>query len=127
MLKIFNSVFFMAFALSAIVQYNDPDAGLWVAIYSLATVMCLLQFWGRTPRWLPFFLLGVCVLWAGFLLPDVLGRVSFMELFESIQMKSDSVEEAREIGGLAFVAFWSGILVWRAGRHANAHPPHNSK
>lgn len=40
----------------------------------------------------------------------VAGRVWVGELFQSYAMLSDTVEEAREMGGLLIVAVWMGVL-----------------
>ena len=46
------------------------------------------------------------------------GRVSIGELFESYAMKSEPVEEAREMGGLLIVAAWMAVLALRGIRPA---------
>jgi hypothetical protein len=43
----------------------------------------------------------------------VVGKVSIGELFESYAMKSEPVEEAREMGGLLIVAAWMAVLALR--------------
>jgi hypothetical protein len=107
---VFNAIFLIAFLLSALVQYNDPDALPWILIYLAAAAMCILQTLARCPRWLPVTLLIVSLGWMGALLPAIVGQVSPAEVFESISMRTRAVEEAREIGGLALVAAWSAVL-----------------
>jgi len=113
---ILNALFLAAFLLSAAVQYNDPDALQWIAVYLAAAALCAARWRGRLWPWAPFALLVVCLLWIGSLLPGVVGRVSPEELFESITMRTRAVEEAREIGGLALVALWCAVLDRRRGR-----------
>lgn len=108
-MTVFNALFLAAFILSAAVQYNDPDALLWIAVYLAAAVLCIAQLRGRLWRWAPFALLAVCLLWIGSLLPSVVGKVSPQEIFESITMRTRAVEQAREIGGLALVALWCTV------------------
>jgi Transmembrane family 220, helix len=115
MMSIFNSLFLLAFLMSAAAQYNDPDALAWIAIYLAASWMCLVQFRKRQPRWLPPTLLAICLIWIGTLLPNIVGQVSLQEIMASISMKTKAVEEAREIGGLTIVATWAAILVVRRG------------
>lgn len=110
---IFNSLFLLAYVASALVQFNDPDPWAWVAIYLAAAGMCIAWLRRRLPRWYPAVLVVTCLLWMGSLLPSVVGQVSPSELFESISMKTRSVEEAREIGGLALVAVWAAVLMHR--------------
>jgi Transmembrane family 220, helix len=114
--NILNIAFFLAFALSAIVQYNDPDSLLWIIIYSAAACMCLGQYFKKPPAWLPPLLLAVSLAWIGLLVPNIAGQVSWGEIFESISMKTKAVEEAREIGGLAIIALWALVLLANARR-----------
>ena len=114
-IQVLNLFFLLAFALSALVQFNDPDAAPWIAVYLAACAMCVARHRGACPRWLPLLLLVVSLLWIGTLVPS-LGDVSVDEIFESVSMKTRAVEEAREIGGLALVAIWSAVLVHRGGR-----------
>ena len=110
---VFNSLFLLAYLLSAAVQYNDPDPWSWVALYLAAALMCIAWFRKRLRRWYAPMLLVVSLVWIGTLLPSVAGKVSMPQLFESLSMKTRSVEEAREIGGLLLVAIWSAVLVHR--------------
>jgi len=108
--QFFNVVFMCAFLLSALVQYNDPDPAAWIAIYLGATAMCLDQ--RRRSPWVALApaLSLICLVWIGFLLPRVLGEVSLAEIAASITMKTQAVEEAREIGGLFLVALWAAVV-----------------
>lgn len=116
LLTLLNALFFTAYLLSAAVQYNDPDALAWIIIYLAAAGMCLAQFLKKQPKWLPPLLLAASLLWIGMLLPSIIGQVTPEEVFESISMKTKAVEEAREIGGLLFVALWAAALTVRRGR-----------
>ena len=99
-IPIFNTVFLIMYLLSAAVQYNDPDALLWILIYLFAAGMCIARMRKKQQRWLPRTLLVVSLLWMGSLLPHIVGQTSLAEVFASISMQSKAVEEAREIGGL---------------------------
>lgn len=110
---VLNVVFMVAYLLSAVVQYNDPDAGPWILMYLLAAGMCALQFRTTKQRLLPRVLLVVSLVWAGALLPEVAGQASLSETFASVRMQTRAVEEAREIGGLLMIALWSGVLGFR--------------
>jgi hypothetical protein len=54
------------------------------------------------------------------LVPAVIGKVAFGELFEAFEMKDERVEVAREFGGLLIIAFWMGVLVLDALRRKKA-------
>ncbi len=112
-----NAIFLIIYLLSTAVQYNDPDALLWVLVYLAAAAMCALQFSANPPPWLPRALLAISVLWMGGLMPSIIGQVSPGEIFASISMQTKAVEEAREIGGLFLVSLWAGVLCYRQRAH----------
>jgi hypothetical protein len=112
-MKIMNYVMAACFLFSVIVQYNDPDPIVWMLIYSLAAVACVLAIAGRL-NWMFPAAVGIAALaWALTLAPNVIGKVAFSELFEAFEMKDERVEVAREFGGLLIVAFWMTVLIWR--------------
>ena len=122
-INVLNTLFLLAYLLSAAVQYNDPDASPWIAIYLAAAVMCVAQYRRKLPRWLPLPLLFTSLVWIGALVPGIAGQVSFTEILESISMQTRAVEEAREIGGLAFIALWAAVLLHLGGRERRATQP----
>ena len=119
LLNVFNALFLTAYLLSAAVQYNDPDAPVWIAIYLAAAAICINHFRRSGPNWLPPLLLVISLAWIGVLLPAIIGHVTLAEIFDSISMKTRAVEEAREIGGLMFVALWAGILTYYRYRNSS--------
>lgn len=112
-MTICNVIFLIIYLLSAAVQYNDPDALLWIAIYLAGALMCAVQFRSSPPRWIPRVMLAITVVWIGTLLPSIVGQVSLQEIFASISMRTKAVEEAREIGGLCLVSLWAAVLCYR--------------
>ena len=108
-----NIFFLVTYLLCAAVQYNDPDALPWVALYLSAAAMCAARLRKRLPEWLPKLLFIVSLLWMGALLPNIIGQVSPQDIAASISMQTTAVEEAREIGGLFLVALWSGMIALR--------------
>jgi hypothetical protein len=111
-----NVVMLVVFLLSVGVQYNDPDAPVWMAMYGAAALACLLFLLGRMHWGFPALIGLVALIWAGFLAPGVIGRVSVGELFDSMQMKTIVVEHGREMGGLLITAAWMTALA-AVGRH----------
>jgi hypothetical protein len=105
-----NSLFLMAFVLSAVVQFNDPDPLLWIVVYLSAVVMCALEFSPYRQRWLPWLMFVCCTAGCVGLVFGLVGSVTIGEVFESLSMQTQAVEEAREAGGLLLVALWSLIL-----------------
>jgi hypothetical protein len=108
--KLLSGAMAILFLFACAVQYNDPDPLQWMTIYGLAALACGLWLGRRLPRWMPA-VVGIAALgWAVVLAPGVVGRVSIGDLFESYAMKSEPVEEAREMGGLLIVASWMVVL-----------------
>lgn len=117
-LRVANGLMAALFLIAVAVQYNDPDPLRWMAIYGLAALACLLTLRGRLPRLAPI-LIGLAALaWAATIAPGVVGRVSVGDLFESYAMKSEPVEEAREMSGLLIVTVWMAVLTLVGSRPA---------
>ena len=121
-IRLLNLLFFFAFLLSAAVQYNDPDATPWIAAYLCAAFMCFAQLKGHQTRWVPGILLAGTVVWILLTLPNIVGKVTWQEIFESVSMKTRAVEEAREIGGLALVGIWAAVLLIHNRRPVTTTP-----
>jgi hypothetical protein len=124
LIKTLNLIFFVAFALSVLVQFNDPDPVAWIVVYSAAALLCIMQFLDKVPVLFPVTLLVTAIIWIGLLLPSVMHGVPWADIFDSLTMKTKSVEEAREIGGLALIAFWAAVILGirlKAKGHENSH------
>lgn len=110
-----NIVMFFVFLAFGAVQYNDPDPYLWVPMYGAAALACWLRWRARPYRVVAAVVGLVAVVWAGIIAPDVIGRVSFSDMFTSFKMMSILVEQEREMFGLLIIAGWMGIL-WLPAR-----------
>jgi transmembrane protein TMEM220 len=100
-----NAVMLLLFAFSAILQFNDPDALVWIAIYAAAAVASGLELRRSAPVWLPIMLALIAIVWALSLAPRA-HDVPIGALFAEWEMKDLHVEEAREMYGLTIVAVW---------------------
>jgi drug/metabolite transporter (DMT)-like permease len=117
-LNIANYVMIAAFALSVLVQYNDPDPLRWMALYGAAAVACVLYATGRARWWFAAAVGVIALAWAIPLAPAVIGKTAFGEMFEAWEMKNERVEVSREMYGLLIVAAWMAVLTfahWRRG------------
>jgi len=112
LLRVTNWVMTAAFLFSVAVQYNDPDPARWMLIYGLAALACVLKLLGRLRWYLPAAVGATAFGWAASLVPGVIGKTTFGEMFQSFHMINALVEEAREMGGLLIVAGWMGVLVF---------------
>ena len=112
-----NLLFTLAFVLSALVQFNDPDPAQWIVIYSLAALVCVLGFFRSSTVWAPALVGAGALIWAVLLLPAAVQsnlELSLAAVFGSAAMKNERVEVVREIGGLLIVSFWMAYLSFRS-------------
>ena len=108
--KLLCLLMLLVFLLAAGVQLNDPDPTKWIVIYLLSAACCLGFLFGRGVSALSLLVAVVAMIWSMSLMPSVVGEVSIQEIFDSITMKTQAVEEAREIGGLLLIALWNFFL-----------------
>ena len=96
--KILSFVFIILFLWAVYVQYNDPDAMMWYAIYGVAALASLLFFLGRLNYYAAatlcvLYLIGTFVVWP--------------EKFEGVTIGEGdilNIERAREALGLLITA-----------------------
>ena len=107
---------FPLFALSVIVQGNDPDPIRWMAIYGAAGVACLLAAANRRTVVVPAVVGVIGFGWALTLVPSALEFLRSDHQAVRFTMKTDDPleEMARECGGLLLVTAWSLLLVIEA-------------
>lgn len=118
-LTITGYVMTVLFLLSTAVQYNDPDAILWIGIYGTATLTTWLfikdkLYWSVSAAIALAVLAGAGVLGYEVVSSGVSGQL----LGESWQMQNLTQEKVREAGGLLIVGIWSLIMAFaiRKGR-----------
>lgn len=112
-----NYVMVAVFLLCVIVQYNDPDPLQWMTMYGLAAVACILYLTRKLKWYVSGAVAVAAFVWAATILPDVVGNpTDWSQVFGTMHMISETVEETREIGGLLVVAFWMLILTFTVRR-----------
>lgn len=104
-MKVLNLVLAVFFLLFAFVQVNDPDPVLWIIIYGLMAVACVLAAFGH------FYtgaLVGLLILYTAYSFVFVSGVLEWIRsedksmLFDDIaKMQYPYIEESREFLGLA--------------------------
>ncbi len=105
--KVAGGVFAFLFLISAVLQYNDPDPLLWIAIYGMATLVTLGFVFNKVSYIVPAFvgLLGAI----GFFL-------IFPEKFEGFaigQGDIKNIEEGREAFGILIIAIVMFVFALR--------------
>lgn len=118
---ILNAAMLLVFVFSAVVQMNDPDPLVWVAMYGAAAFACVLALMRRGHWSYPALVSVVSLVWVATYAPRVLGRVPFGSMFGAWEMADTGIEEARETYGLMIVAVWMVVLAVRTARAAKTH------
>ena len=105
-MKIFKIVFGVIFLIFAYLQFNDPDSGIWIGVYSFAALACYMSWKELWPSWV-FYLLG-----AGYLIAAILQWPPEFEgiFFGEAKMRSMNIELARESLGLGICTLVMVIL-----------------
>lgn len=120
-MRALHLVFAALFAISAGLQYNDPDPFGWTLLY-LAAVLVAVGAWRgdrrvRLPAW---GVLAVCVAWMAFLAPGMGAFIARGEpslLAATMKAGDPVIEEAREFLGLGIVALDAvAALLWATVR-----------
>ena len=111
-----DAIMMLLFGIGAAVQLNDPDPLRWFAVYALAAVACLLSLLRRLQWAFPALLGAIAVVWAATIVPRVVGRVPFGDMFGAWEMHDIGIEESREMYGLVLIAAWMATLALRARR-----------
>nr|WP_299345114.1 transmembrane 220 family protein [Allomuricauda sp.] len=96
--KILGFVFTILFTYAAVVQYNDPDAVKWYAIYGIAALASLLFALGKLKFLWALLLFGFYVVFAIYSWPDE------FEGFTIGQGDIENIERGREAFGLLIAA-----------------------
>jgi len=118
--RIVDVAMIAAFLFSIVVQLNDPDPLVWVAIYALAGTATLVGLFGRGHWAFPAIVGIVALAWAMSIAPRVVGRVPFLDMFGAFEMANVGIEESREMYGLLLIGAWMAVLTARWARQARA-------
>ena len=107
----------LLFAFAAALQFNDPDPIQWIAIYSAACVLSLLvAIRRRVAPAASLTVFTIAIVWAALIAFGGPAASEYGHMFDAWEMKSPSVEEAREASGLVIVAVWIMVLAIRTRR-----------
>jgi hypothetical protein len=124
LLKIFHIFFTVIFLLFAAVQYNDPDAPVWIPIYLYPAVLCVLAYRGKYNLYLPVAGIMVYSACAGMLFPGVANWYSnhgAENIAQSMHAEKPYIEKTREFFGVLICLAAMVYLFIRAARRSDAH------
>lgn len=109
--SIANYIMAALFTFAAVVQYNDPDSIRWIIAYGAAALACLVWSSRSIMRWMHVVVLSVCLIYIILLITEMDGSTfRAADVIESFEMKNESVELFREIGGLVVISVWMSVL-----------------
>ncbi len=93
------SVLFMLFA---IVQWNDPDAFIWILMYVVVSAVAFLAFKGKSYPWLNAGVTAILIVSILFYVPDVVDWFGddMPNIADSMKASSPYIELVREFFGL---------------------------
>jgi hypothetical protein len=103
-MRILNFILATMFLLFALVQINDPDPVIWILIYGIMSVLCVLAAFNFYPR-IVIIILGIVYLgYSVYYFPGLrawFGTEDKSELFDNVaKMEHAYIEESREFLGL---------------------------
>ena len=111
-MKILNLFLCLLFLVFAGLQFNDPDPGIWVALYALVAVVCGLAAFGNYRKMLILAGLAVCGVELFNIGPEFIKWVNMgmPNIATEMKTKTPYIEYAREFLGLILSA---GVLIWQ--------------
>jgi hypothetical protein len=121
-MKVTNLILAAMFLLFAFAQINDPDPLLWIAIYGVMAIVCIMaafRYYIKPLLWvlLAGFLVYMVILWPG--LNEWLRQEDKGVLFdEGMKMQFMYIEESREFLGLLICVIVLLVQVYRSGKSA---------
>lgn len=105
--------FALLFGFGAVVQFNDPDALLWILIYVAASAACISSALRPSVRW-PAIVVGlVALIWGLSYVPAVVGSTPFGDMFGAWEMQNEGIEKSREMYGLLIISAWLFFMAYR--------------
>ena len=126
-MKIFNIFFCVVFILFAVVQYNDPDAYLWMPIYLYPALLCYLKFIQKTistiAYWAGFLVFGVYAIYKMFDTNGIIDWVQFhnaSNIASTMKAEKPWIEESREFFGLLIILIVLGINYIKKSNHPSS-------
>jgi hypothetical protein len=103
------------FGFAALLQYNDPDPGRWLAIYgAAAAVTAVAALRGAVPLVAPLVVGAIALVWGISVAAGGPGLDLYGSMFDAWEMQSAAIEEAREASGLFIVTLWMAFLAVHA-------------
>ncbi len=121
-LRVSHGIMALLFALSALVQFNDPSPAPWIALYLTAAVSCGLAF-GRKVRpgmILAGIVLLVCIVSEIPYVQHQAWQTPFLDLADQWHMTGENIVDGREFYALIWIGGWMALVIYSLRREAFA-------
>lgn len=120
-------VFALLFALSAVLQYNDPDPLPWILVWGGAALVAAAEFRSAGRPVFQQALVIICAIWMATLAPAMAAFVTLGQpslLFASMSAGQPLIEESREFLGLAIILVYALLsLAFRSASRSGRLAP----
>jgi Transmembrane family 220, helix len=118
-----NCLMTVIFAWFMYLQFNDQNSVRWSIIYGVSALACFLYVIRRLSWHIPAVIGLVAIIWSLSKIPSLIGQdLPMHEVFGTMRMISEAVQEAREMLGLLIVFLWM-LTLYFATRPARAPLP----
>lgn len=110
----FHGIAAVLFAISAVLQWNDPDPIAWILLYVAAAILAGLAARGRAPAMALVALIVIAAGWMLLLADSLLGFIARGDpglLVATMKASDPLIEESREFLGLMLVVIWAVIAM----------------
>jgi hypothetical protein len=113
MMKLINYSVAVLFATFVAVQFNDPDALLWVFLYGTPIVIAVFAAYHRLHRGVIWTALAICFVVMAFVTPGLIQFIgSDIGIAQAMSDQRPYVEQTREFFGMTIVAaYYLGLLI----------------
>jgi len=112
-----NCLMTIIFAWFMYLQFNDENSVRWSIIYGVSALACFLYVIRRLPWHIPAVIGLVAIIWSLSKIPSLIGQdLPMHEVFGTMRMISEAVQEAREMLGLMIVFLWMLTLYFATRR-----------
>lgn len=102
-MKVINIILTLLFILFAVVQLNDPDPWLWVAIYGLVAGVSGFAIFKKYSKGVVYLGIAICIIGIGILFPELINwmKMGTPNIAETMKAERSYIEFVREFFGLA--------------------------
>ncbi len=114
--RIQNLIVALIFLVFGLVQLNDPDPWLWVALYTFVAVVFTFAAFGKLNKYVLLGGIGLSLVWTLLLLPEFINWISMgmPTITGSMKAEEPHIEYTREFLGLFICAAALGFLYFKA-------------